>query len=131
MRTTTFKITPEQKKNIETRPLMSMEEKKQLMSNDAKAHCGPLPRPTLIGEGRLARFYIGQIVEYNFREYILEDAIKGRKEFFRFEAKIRDLKTNKVKTISGYHKESDVRGHKDEYFYSESPLVTRLNKENK
>ena len=124
MRTTTFKITPEQKKNIEIRPLMSMEEKQQLMANDAKAHHGALPRPTLIGEGRLAKFYVGQIVEYRFREYVLEDAIKGRKEFFRFEAKIRDLKTNKVKTISGYHKESDLFVHKDEYFYCESPLKT-------
>ena len=99
---TTFSLSPEQQKAIDSgEPIPDL-------SDVEGSQYKPSPRPIVIGEEDLSKFKKGQTVSYNGKEYELIDAIKGRQLLYKTEFKLKDLETGKTKTISGFHKESEI-----------------------
>jgi len=102
---TTFTLSDEQTKNIKDGK--SAKWGVSFWREDSQNY--PSPRPTLIGEDNLKEYKVGQVVDYNGRNYELIDIIKGLKLQYQTIAKLRDLKTKKVKTTKGFHGEAEIR----------------------
>ncbi|MCK5601905.1 methyltransferase [Candidatus Pacearchaeota archaeon] len=108
---TTFALSDEQKANIKAgKPPTGWEEQLDMGEKVKGAHGKMgLPRPQLIGEGALKDYKVGDTVSFNGRTYKLLDAIKGRKEFYKTEFKVENIKTGKKSVLAGYHHEAEVK----------------------